>query len=126
MILPEIISKEPLGPAVRQGDDKWFNIVRWTLFALVGAEELGITKSNIAALTQKTRNPAIRRFVGTEGKAGANLGLDPKWAVRAIKAVGNYGELFEKHLGKDSRLKISRDLNRLWNKGGLHYAPPIR
>jgi general L-amino acid transport system substrate-binding protein len=126
LILPEIISKEPLGPAVRQGDDKWFNIVRWTLFALVGAEELGITKSNIEALTQKTSNPAIRRFVGTEGKAGANLGLDPEWAVRAIKAVGNYGELFEKHLGKDSRLKISRDLNRLWNKGGLHYAPPIR
>ncbi|NKB22462.1 MAG: transporter substrate-binding domain-containing protein [Alphaproteobacteria bacterium] len=126
MILPEVISKEPLGPAVRQGDDQWFNIVRWTLFALIGAEELGVTKSNVTVLEKKTRNPAVRRFVGTEGKAGANLGLDPKWAVRAITAVGNYGELFERHLGNKSRLKISRDLNRLWNKGGLHYAPPIR
>ncbi len=126
MILPEIISKEPLGPAVRQGDDQWFNIVRWTLFALVGAEELGITKANIGSLSKNTGNPEIRRFVGTEGKAGINLGLDPKWAARAVTAVGNYGELFEKHLGKNSRLKISRGLNRLWNKGGLHYAPPIR
>jgi general L-amino acid transport system substrate-binding protein len=126
MILPEILSKEPLGPVVRQGDDGWFNIVRWTLFAIVGAEELGITSKNVKALLKSASDPKIRRFVGTEGKAGVNLGLDPEWAVRAIAAAGNYGELFERHLGTGSRLKIERGLNRLWSKGGLHYAPPIR
>jgi general L-amino acid transport system substrate-binding protein len=126
MILPEILSKEPLGPVVRQGDDGWFNIVRWTLFAIIGAEELGITSKNVKALGKLTKDPKIRRFVGTEGKAGENLGLDPEWAVRAIAAAGNYGELFERHLGSNSRLKIDRGLNNLWSNGGLHYAPPIR
>lgn len=126
IVLPDIISKEPLGPAVRQGDDTWFNIVRWTLFALIGAEELGITSANVDGLTRSTENPEIRRFLGLEGKAGTNLGLDPAWAARAIAQVGNYGELFRRHLGAGSRLKIERGLNRLWTQGGLHYAPPIR
>ena len=126
VILPEILSKEPLGPVVRQGDDGWFNIVRWTLFALVGAEELGVTSSNVGTLQQSTPDPRIKRFVGLEGNAGANMGVDAQWAVRAIEAVGNYGELFERHLGDGSRLKIERGLNRLWSKGGLQYAPPIR
>ncbi len=126
VILPEILSKEPLGPVVRQGDDAWFNIVRWTLFALVGAEELGITSKNVMALKKSAKDPRVRRFVGTEGKAGANLGLDPDWALRAIAAVGNYGEIFARHLGPQTRLKIERGINRLWSDGGLHYAPPIR
>ncbi len=126
MILPEIISKEPLGPVVRQGDDGWFNIVRWTLFAIVGAEELGITSKNVTALLKSSKDPKIRRFVGTEGQAGANLGLDSEWAVRAIAATGNYGEMFDRHLGVGSRLKIERGLNELWSRGGLQYAPPIR
>jgi general L-amino acid transport system substrate-binding protein len=126
VILPDIISKEPLGPVVRQGDDGWFNIVRWTLFALIGAEELGVTSGNVGRLAVSATDPEIRRLLGTEGKVGANLGLDPKWAQRIIAAVGNYGELFERHLGESSRLKIKRGLNRLWNKGGLQYAPPIR
>lgn len=126
VVLPDLISKEPLGPAVRQGDDAWFNIVRWTLFALIGAEELGITSANIKKLSASTKNPAIRRFLGLEGKAGKNLGLDADWAARIVAQVGNYGELFHRHLGGGSRLKIDRGLNRLWNKGGLQYAPPIR
>ncbi len=126
VVLPEIISKEPLGPAVRQGDDKWFNIVRWTLFALIGAEELGVGRDNVARLATNSRNPEIRRLLGREGRAGVNLGLDPEWALRLIAAVGNYGEMFERHLGANSRLGIARGLNRLWTKGGLHYAPPIR
>jgi len=126
IVLPETLSKEPLGPVVRQGDDAWFNIVRWTLFALIGAEELGITSKNVMELKKSAKDPRIKRFVGAEGKAGANLGLDPEWAVRAIAAVGNYGEIFERHFGPKTRLKIDRGLNRLWTEGGLHYAPPIR
>lgn len=126
VVLPDVISKEPLGPAVRQGDDGWFNIVRWTLFALIGAEELGITSKNVAALAGSTKNPEIRRFLGLEGKSGTNLGLDSGWARRMVAQVGNYGELFHRHLGAGSRLRIDRGLNRLWTKGGLHYAPPIR
>jgi general L-amino acid transport system substrate-binding protein len=126
VVLPEIISKEPLGPAVRQGDDAWFNIVRWTLFALIGAEELGIARASVNELAKTARNPDIRRLLGAEGRAGANMGLDAQWAVRAIAAVGNYGELFDRHLGARSRLKIERGLNRLWTGGGLHYAPPVR
>jgi general L-amino acid transport system substrate-binding protein len=126
LVLPEIISKEPLGPAVRQGDDQWFNIVRWTLFALINAEELGVTAANVMDQAKNARNPEARRLLGTEGKAGANLGLDRDWAVRIIAAVGNYGELFARHLGSRSRLGIARGLNRLWTDGGLHYAPPVR
>ena len=125
MVLPEIISKEPLGPAVRQGDDKWFNVVRWTLFSLIEAEELGITKENAeAGLT--SANPVVTRFLGVEGDNGKQLGLDPRFAYSIVSAVGNYGEIFERNLGASSELKIDRGLNALWNKGGLMYAPPSR
>ena len=124
-VLPEIISKEPLGPAVRQGDDKWFSIVRWTLFALIEAEELGITKDNAeAGLT--SANPAIKRFLGAEGDSGQQLGLDPRWAYNVISKVGNYGEIFERNLGQSSQLNIDRGINAQWNAGGLMYAPPVR
>lgn len=126
VILPDVVSKEPLGPVVRQGDDRWFNIVKWTLFALINAEELGVTSANAASLAVKTENPKIRRLLGTEGAGGKPLGLDNQWAVRAIQAVGNYGELFERHLGPNSPLKLQRGLNRLWNAGGIMYAPPVR
>ncbi|MEO5323469.1 amino acid ABC transporter substrate-binding protein [Mesorhizobium sp. CC13] len=124
-VLPEIISKEPLGPAVRQGDDKWFSIVRWTLFALIEAEELGITKDNAeAGLT--SANPAIKRFLGADGDSGQQLGLDPRWAYNVVSKVGNYGEIFERNLGQSSQLKIDRGINAQWNAGGLMYAPPVR
>ncbi|HVZ51847.1 MAG TPA: amino acid ABC transporter substrate-binding protein [Pseudolabrys sp.] len=125
IILPEIISKEPLGPAVRHGDDQWFDIVKWTLFAMLDGEELGITQKNIDEMVKST-NPEIKRFVGTEGNYGEQLGLTKDWAVRIIKQVGNYGESFERNVGEGSPLKIARGLNRLWTKGGIQYAPPIR
>ena len=125
VVLPEVISKEPLGPAVRQGDEQWFKIVRWTLFALVEAEEMGISKENASALLE-SGTVAQKRFLGIDSEAGKSLGLDPKWAYQAVSAVGNYGEVFERHLGKESPLKIDRGLNRLWNAGGLMYAPPAR
>ncbi|TAA64652.1 amino acid ABC transporter substrate-binding protein [Shinella sp. JR1-6] len=124
-VLPEVISKEPLGPAVRQGDDQWFKIVRWTLYALIEAEEMGIGKDNAATLVE-SGTIAQKRFLGIENEAGKAMGLDPKWAYQAVSAVGNYGEIFERHLGKDSPLKIDRGLNRLWSDGGLMYAPPAR
>lgn len=127
IILPEIISKEPLGPAVRQGDAQWFNIVSWTHYALVTAEDFGITKANVDEML-KSPNPDIKRFLGEEKDqhVGKDLGLDEKWAYNVIKAVGNYGEVFERNLGGSSQLKIARGLNQLWSKGGLQYAPPIR
>lgn len=125
IILPEIISKEPLGPVVRHGDDQWFDIVKWVLFAMLNAEELGITQKNVDGMMKST-NPAIKRFVGTEGSYGEQLGLTKDWGVRIIKAVGNYGEAFERNVGKGSPLKIDRGLNKLWNQGGIQYAPPIR
>ncbi|GMB79288.1 amino acid ABC transporter substrate-binding protein [Shinella zoogloeoides] len=125
VVLPEVISKEPLGPAVRQGDDQWFKIVRWTLFSLIEAEEMGITRENAASLLE-SGTVAQKRFLGIDSEAGKTLGLDAKWAYNAIAAVGNYGEIFERHLGKESPLKIDRGLNRLWNDGGLMYAPPAR
>ena len=125
IILPEIISKEPLGPAVRHGDDQWFDVVRWTLFAMMNAEELGITQKNVDDMMKST-NPEIKRFVGTEGNYGEQLGLTKDWAVRIVKQVGNYGESFERNVGQGSPLKIARGLNRLWTKGGIQYAPPIR
>jgi general L-amino acid transport system substrate-binding protein len=124
-ILPEIISKEPLGPAVRHGDDQWFDIVKWTLFAMMDAEELNITQKNVDEMMKST-NPEIKRFVGTEGNFGEQLGLTKDWAVRIVKQVGNYGESFERNVGQGSPLKIARGLNRLWTKGGIQYAPPIR
>ncbi|HEU5018969.1 MAG TPA: amino acid ABC transporter substrate-binding protein [Pseudolabrys sp.] len=125
IVLPEIISKEPLGPAVRHGDDQWFDIVKWVLFAMINAEELGINQQNIDEM-KKSTNPKIKRFVGTEGNYGEQLGLTNDWAVRIVKLVGNYGEVFDRNVGKDSPLKIDRGLNRLWTKGGIQYAPPIR
>ena len=125
ILLPEIISKEPLGPVVRQGDDQWFDIVKWTLFAMINAEELNITSKNIDEMKAST-NPDIKRFVGTEGNYGEQLGLPKEWAVSIVKLVGNYGEVFERNVGSGSSLKIDRGLNNLWNKGGIQYAPPIR
>ncbi len=125
VILPEIISKEPLAPAVRHGDDQWLDIVKWVHFALVTAEELGVTKANLYEQLKST-NPDIRRLLGTEGKHGEALGLSNDWAYRIIKNIGNYGESFERNIGASSRLKISRGLNEQWQKGGLQYAPPIR
>ncbi len=125
MVLPEIISKEPLGAATRQGDDQWYNIVRWTHYAMVTAEELGITKANVDEMLKST-NPEAKRLLGTEGKFGEGLGLKNDWAYQIIKSVGNYGESFERNVGSGSQLKIARGLNGLWSKGGLQYAPPIR
>lgn len=125
VVLPEIISKEPLGPSVRKGDDQWLDVVKWTQFALVTAEELGVTQANVDAM-MKSENPEIKRLLGTEGKFGESLGLTNDWAYRIIKHIGNYGESFERNVGQGSTLKISRGLNALWNKGGLQYAPPIR
>lgn len=126
MVLPEIISKEPLGPAVRHGDNQWGDVARWTLFALIEAEELGLSADNVDKTLATTKNPAIKRFLGGESDVGDKLGLDSKWAYRIVKQVGNYGESFERNLGKDTTLKISRDINHLWNNGGLHYPMPVR
>jgi general L-amino acid transport system substrate-binding protein len=125
IVLPEIISKEPLGPAVRHGDDQWFDIVKWTLFAMINAEESGVTSKNVDDMLKST-NPDIKRLLGTEGNYGEQLGLTKDWAVRIVKLVGNYGEVFDRNVGADSPLKIERGLNKLWNKGGLQYAPPVR
>ena len=125
IVLPEIISKEPLGAVVRHGDDQWFDIVKWTHYAMVNAEELGVTKANVDDQL-KSENPDVKRLLGTEGKHGEGLGLTNDWAVRVVKQVGNYGEAFERNVGQGSQLKISRGLNALWTKGGLQYAPPIR
>jgi general L-amino acid transport system substrate-binding protein len=125
VVLPDIISKEPLGPVVRQGDSQWFTIVRWVHFALLNAEELGVTKANVDQSLGST-NPDVKRLLGKEGDFGKGLGLDNDWAYRIVKQVGNYGEIFDKNVGSGSRLKIDRGLNALWTKGGLQYAPPIR
>ncbi len=125
MVLPEVISKEPLGPVVRQGDDQWFNIVKWTLNALINAEEMGVTAANVDKM-KGSKNPALKRLLGTSGDAGPKMGLSAEWAYRAIKQVGNYSESFERNIGQDSPLKIARGLNALWSKGGILYAPPIR
>ncbi|MHA7970925.1 amino acid ABC transporter substrate-binding protein [Rhizobium sp. CAU 1783] len=127
VILPEIISKEPLGPAVRQNDSKWFDVVSFAHYAMVTAEDFGITQANLDEML-KSENPDIKRFLGEEKDQtiGKDLGLDEKWAYNIIKAVGNYGESFERNVGTGSPLKIQRGLNALWSKGGLQYAPPIR
>jgi general L-amino acid transport system substrate-binding protein len=124
-ILPEIISKEPLGPAVRQGDDAWEDLVRWTFYAMVNAEELGVSSQNVDQMLQST-NPEIRRLLGTEGDFGTQLGLTNDWAARVIRKVGNYAEIFERNVGAGSALGIPRGKNALWTAGGLQYAPPIR
>ncbi|WP_312796750.1 amino acid ABC transporter substrate-binding protein [Tianweitania sp.] len=127
VVLPEIISKEPLGPAVRQGDDQWFDIVKWTYYALLNAEEAGITQANVEEM-KNSANPDIKRMLGSEAetKIGTDLGLTNDWVVNVIKATGNYGEIFERNVGSGSPLKIARGVNALWTKGGLQYGMPIR
>ncbi|MCW8884262.1 MAG: amino acid ABC transporter substrate-binding protein [Motiliproteus sp.] len=125
MVLPEVISKEPLGPVVRQGDDQWFNIVKWSLNAMINAEELGLTSANIDKM-KDGNNPGVKRLVGKEGPKGEGLGLSDDWAYNIVKQVGNYGEAFERNVGTGSPLNISRGNNALWSKGGFLYAPPMR
>jgi len=125
IILPDVISKEPLGPVVRQGDVQWFNIVKWVQFAMVNAEELGVTSKNIDEAL-KSESPDVRRLVGAEGNYGERLGLTNDWAARVIRLVGNYGEVYERNVGTGSELAIPRGINQLWSKGGILYAPPIR
>lgn len=125
VILPEIISKEPLAPAYRQNDAQFGDIVRWTIYALIQAEESGITKANVDEM-KKSADPTIQRLLGVTPGAGKSLGLDEEWAARAIKAVGNYGEMFERNVGQGSPLKLKRGLNDLWSRGGLQYAAPVR
>ena len=126
VLLPEIISKEPLGPLVRHGDNEWADVARWTLNALVAAEELGVTSANIAEMANGTNNPEINRLLGTEGELGAMLGLGSDWAMNAIMAGGNYGELFEKNIGENTPIGLARGLNAMWTEGGLIYTPPFR
>jgi len=125
-ILPEIISKEPLGPVVRQGDDQWFNVVKWTLNSLITAEEKGITSKNVDEAAKNSTDPETRRLLGVEGTMGANMGLSADAFKNVIKQVGNYGEIFEANVGKNTPLKISRGHNALWSNGGLLYSPPFR
>ena len=124
-VLPEVISKEPLGPVVRHGDDQWFDIVRWTLFAMINAEEYAVTQKNVDEMA-KSSKPELKRIFGTDGNLGEQLGLTKDWVTRIIKATGNYGESFDRNVGAGSKLGIARGLNKLWNQGGLQYAPPIR
>ena len=125
VVLPEIISKEPLGPVVRQGDDSWFNIVRWSLNAMINAEELGITAANAASMANDN-NPAVKRLLGTEGNFGEELGLSNDWAMNIVTQVGNYGESYERHVGLNTPIKLARGVNNLWSQGGILYAAPIR
>ncbi len=124
-LLPELLTKEPLGPAVKQGDPQWFGIVRWVLFALIAAEEHGVSRANVDAMRQSPI-AAVRRLLGTDGDLGASLGLSRTWAYDAIRQVGNYGELFERNVGMRSPLKLERRVNDLWSKGGLMHTPPFR
>lgn len=126
VILPELISKEPLGPAVRRGDDEFFTIAKWVLFGLIEAEEYGVTQANVDKLAQETKDPAIGRLLGTTEDTGKLLGLDKGWLARAVKATGNYGEIFERNVGPKSPVGLPRGSNNLWSKGGLQYAPPVR
>ena len=126
ILLPEIISKEPLGPAVRQGDDAWADTTRWVLNALIEAEEYGITAANADEMAANPPNPSVARILGAEGNYGEMIGLDNQWALRAIKAVGNYGEIFDRNIGPNTEIGLERGLNALWSQGGILYAPPIR
>lgn len=125
IILPEIISKEPLGPVVRHGDNAWGDIVRWALYAMINAEELGVTSANVDEM-KGSENPEIKRLLGVEGELGKMAGLSNDWAYQIIKQVGNYSEIFERNVGKNTPLKLDRGLNALWNAGGVQYAPPMR
>jgi general L-amino acid transport system substrate-binding protein len=125
-VLPELVSKEPLGPAVRRGDEEWFSIARWVLYAMVEAEEHGIFQHNVDIIRNTTDSPEIKRFLGAGDDLGKHLGLDKEWAYRVVKQVGNYGEVFDTHLGRASTIKIARGPMRLWKNGGLMYSPPFR
>jgi general L-amino acid transport system substrate-binding protein len=125
VILPELVSKEPLGPMVRKGDEQWFDVTRWVLMAMIEAEEYGVTSKNVDEMLKST-NPVIQRLLGVSGEMGKNLGLDNKWAYNIIKLVGNYGESYERNLGASTKLNIPRGLNKLWTQGGLMYALPVR
>ena len=126
LILPELISKEPLGPLVRRGDDEWAAIVKWVIYGLLEAEEYGVTAANVDELKANSKDPVIGRILGTTEDTGKLLGLDKEWMARAVKATGNYGEIFERNVGPKSALQLPRGLNNQWNKGGIQYAPPIR
>jgi general L-amino acid transport system substrate-binding protein len=126
ILLPEIISKEPLGPLVRHGDDEWSDVVRWTLNALITAEELGVTSANVTEMATSSGNPEVKRLLGTEDTLGAMLGLDAEWAQRAIATQGNYGEIFAKNIGEETPIGLARGLNAQWTNGGLIYSPPFR
>ena len=125
VILPEIVSKEPLGPSVRQGDSQWLTVIKWVHFALLNAEEMGVTQANVDQMSVST-NPDMKRLLGRDGDLGKGIGLDNDFVIKIVKAVGNYGEIFDRNVGVGSRIKIDRSQNNLWTKGGLHYAPPMR
>lgn len=126
IVLPEVISKEPLGPVVRRGDEDWFAVVRWTLFAMLNAEEMGVTSKNVEALAANPTTPDMAHLLGHEGNYGKDLKVPNDWVVKIVKQVGNYGESFDRNVGMGSELKIKRGQNALWNSGGLQYAPPVR
>jgi len=126
VILPEAISKEPLGPAVRRGDDEWFSIVKWVIYATIEAEEYGVTQANVDELKANSENPVVQRLLGASGEMGKLLGLDNEWAYRVIKQVGNYGEIYDRNVGPDTPIGLDRGMNDLWTRGGLMYAMPIR
>jgi general L-amino acid transport system substrate-binding protein len=126
VILPELISKEPLGPVVRRGDDEWFAIAKWVVFGLIEAEEYGITQANVEKMAKESQDPVVMRIVGTSEDTGKLLGLDKDWMVRAIKTTGNYGEIFERNVGPKTPIGLPRGVNELWSKGGVMYAPPVR
>lgn len=126
VMLPEQISKEPMGPVVRRGDDEWFTIVRWVLFELIRAEEVGITQSNAPSWLEKKSDPLVQRWLEVDGVISKAMTIPPGWVTRAVESVGNYGEMYERNLGSQSALKLERGLNRLWTQGGLMYSPPFR
>ena len=126
VVLPEIISKEPLGPSVRQGDFQWFTMVKWVFYGMINAEEYDVTSKNVEQLAKDSKKPEIMRMLGTDGDFGPGIGLTKDWLVRVVKHVGNYGESYDRNLGEGSPIKIERGLNRLWSKGGIQYAPPIQ
>jgi general L-amino acid transport system substrate-binding protein len=126
MIMPEVISKEPLSPLVRHGDNQWKDIVTWVINGLIAAEEYGVTAANVLEMKEKSNNPVVQRMLGKSGDTGSYLGLDKDWMVRAIQAGGNYGEIYDRHFGPSTKLNIPRGVNKLWTQGGLHYALPIR
>ena len=126
LVLPEIISKEPLGPVVRHGDDKWLDVVKWSLYAMLEAEEIGVTSKNVDQQKASSKNPNVRRLLGVEGDGGKNLGLNKEWGYNIIKQVGNYGESFDRNVGPNTALKLERGLNALWKDGGLQYSMPVR